>query len=134
MAEAPEEAPTTPHDHGGLYRKSEGFNPVQALRSAIQNFPWLMIAVGVHVVIGAAFAVWKLGHSNENKEDTAIITTAGMHRRTPIAPRPTPPVAGSAHGCVRNEDERVKAVFYPKDEKSNTAARPSQSAPGTCSN
>lgn len=32
------------------------------------------------------------------------------------------------------KDERVKAVFYPKDEKSNTAARPSQPAPGTCSN
>jgi lipopolysaccharide export system protein LptA len=32
------------------------------------------------------------------------------------------------------KDERVKAVFYPKDEKSNTAVRPSQPAPGTCSN
>jgi lipopolysaccharide export system protein LptA len=32
------------------------------------------------------------------------------------------------------KDERVKAVFYPKDQKSDSAARPSQPPPTTCSN
>ena len=32
------------------------------------------------------------------------------------------------------KDERVKAVFYPKDQKSDSGARPSQPPPTTCSN
>ena len=32
------------------------------------------------------------------------------------------------------KDERVKAVFYPKDDKSDGAARPSRPAPATCAN
>ena len=32
------------------------------------------------------------------------------------------------------KDERVKAVFYPKDDKSDSAARSSQPAPTTCAN
>ena len=86
MAEAPEEAPAP--DHGGLYRKSPGFNPVQALRSAIQSSPWVAIAIGVHVVIFAVFAVVKLGHSKDNKEDTAIITTAIGAKKTIDEPPP----------------------------------------------
>lgn len=71
-----ETAPEAPNElRGGSHRKSEGLDPVAMVRSFVQGFPWLVIAISAHAVVLAVFAVWKLGHGDTKKDDGAIMTT-----------------------------------------------------------
>jgi hypothetical protein len=57
--------------HGS--RKSESFNLAQAIRSAVRTSPWLTIAVCVHLLAGAIFAVVHFaGEAKESDEGTVI--------------------------------------------------------------
>src|SRR6266850_2699780 len=70
-----ETAPEAPEEmRGGSQRKTDGFDPVQAVRTFVQSFPWLVIAIAAHAIVLAILAVWKLGHGDGKKDDSVVIT------------------------------------------------------------
>ena len=59
-------------------------DPLRGLRDFMRTSPWLAIAIAVHVIVGAVFAVVQLSHGNAQAEESAVIVpTIGPRRAEP---------------------------------------------------
>ena len=52
--------------------ESRGFNPVDFLRNAMRNSPWIVMAVALHGILGAIALIFVVGHEEKPKVDSNI--------------------------------------------------------------
>ena len=93
--------------------ESHGFNPVRLLQDAARNSPWVVLAVTLHVIIGAIAAVAYMHKPAPAKEET--VTAIAVSRPAEVAPEDIvqPPEVIDRKAVPKNEEAEL--VSYEED-------------------
>ena len=52
--------------------ETRGFNPVEFMRNAMRNSPWVVMAVALHLILGAIALIWVTSHNEDAVIDTGV--------------------------------------------------------------
>src|SRR5687767_13318950 len=97
------------------------YNPIQFLRTAAANSPWVVIAVALHAVIIAAMSiVYLASHANEAKPTDTTVTLADVRKPEIVQPeekieRKAPPKNEEAEIVDFEHDVQYVPTDVPED-------------------
>ena len=75
-----------------LHEQPAGFDPVQFVRGAVKNAPWIVIAVVFHVILFAVLSIWYVTtHQAGNVAPPAMVTVKTNTEEAPVEPEAPPP-------------------------------------------
>src|SRR5688572_3041395 len=99
---------------------NRGFSPVDFLRNAMRNSPWVVMAVALHLILGALALIFYAGHDEPAKiDDNTQITMARPKDLTEeIVP---PPEIIDRKAIPKNEEAELVPyeldVYTPQQEQ-----------------
>lgn len=100
--------------------ESRGFNPVQFVKNMAKNSPWLVMAVAIHVIIGAVAAVAVMTNDAPKKEE--VVTSINVAKPREEAPEEIapPPEPIDRKAIPKNEEAEIVSfeedVYIPTSE------------------
>lgn len=97
--------------------ETRGFNPVQFVRGAMRNSPWVVMAVALHMILGAIALIMVAGHQEEVKDDSSIAVQLAPPKK--LDDQVIPPEINERKVIPKNEEAELvsyEEVYIPTTE------------------
>lgn len=97
--------------------ETRGFNPVQFVRNAMRNSPWVVMAVALHMILAAIALIAVAGHEEEAPPDQGVTVTVVQSK--PLEEVVQPPEVIERKVIQKNEEAELvsyEEVFVPTTE------------------